>query len=188
LNIANLEKVIAAIWDDKLFELALQYKMNSIFLLQGSINTLPRMARKVKSVGGILFVDIDFVAGLQADEEGLLFLKKNGIDGVITTKTRIVKFARDMNMPVVLRFFAIDSHAVDRGLEQIRNYSPDYVEILPGVAALKVLDRIKITNTDVIAAGLLDDIKDIEKIFENNIMHISTSSIKVWKWFKSQRI
>lgn len=145
------------------------------------------MVKKVKSVGGYLFVDIDFIAGLQADEEGLLFLKRIGVDGVITTKPRMVKLARDINISVVLRFFAIDSHAVERGLEQIEKYLPDYVEILPGIAVLKILDRIKTIDTNIIAAGLLDKVEEVKRIFENNIRHISTSSTKIWKWFKSHR-
>ena len=186
-HIVKLGKVIAAIWDNKLFEQALKYDMKSLFLLQGSINTLPYMVKRIKDVGGVLFVDVDFIAGLQADEEGLIFLKKMGINGVITTKGRTIKTAKNMNLSVVLRFFAIDSHAVEKGIEQIRNYSPDYVEILPGVAAVRVIKRMKL-GSQVIAAGLLDNPQDVKEVFKSKIKYISTSSVEIWKWYKSGRI
>lgn len=161
--------------------------MKSLFLLQGSINTLPRIVKKVKSAGGVLFVDVDFISGLQADDEGMLFLKKQGINGIITTKPRLVKLSRDMNLSVVLRFFAIDSHAVERGTEQIRNYSPDFVEILPGIAAIRVIRKLN-TGAQIIAAGLLDNLEDVQEVFKSGINHISTSSIEIWNLYKSGKL
>ncbi|MDI3473617.1 MAG: glycerol uptake operon antiterminator [Thermotogaceae bacterium] len=161
--------------------------MKSLFLLQGSINTLPRILKKIKSVGGVLFVDVDFISGLQADDEGILFLKKQGVNGIITTKPRLVKLARDMNLSVVLRFFAIDSHAVERGAEQIRNYSPDFVEILPGIAAVRVIKKLN-TSSQIIAAGLLDNEEDVREIFKKGINHISTSSAEIWNLYRSRKL
>lgn len=161
--------------------------MKSLFLLQGSINTLPRILKKIKSVGGVLFVDVDFISGLQADDEGILFLKKQGVNGIITTKPRLVKLARDMNLSVVLRFFAIDSHAVERGAEQIRNYSPDFVEILPGIAAVRVIKKLN-TSSQIIAAGLLDNEEDVREIFKKGINHISTSSTEIWNLYRSGKL
>ena len=51
------------------------------------------------------------------DRFGLEFLAKQGVDGILTTRTNIVKAAKDLKMIAVQRFFIVDSHSVDTAVD-----------------------------------------------------------------------
>ncbi|MCD6551365.1 glycerol-3-phosphate responsive antiterminator, partial [Thermotoga sp.] len=113
------EGIIAAVWDmDSLGDII----PNVVFLLKSDILNLKFHLKILKDRGKIVFVDIDFVSGLGEGEEAVLFVKKSGADGVITIKPRNYVAARRNNIPAVLRFFALDSKAVERGVEQIEGF------------------------------------------------------------------
>ncbi|PLV60167.1 glycerol-3-phosphate responsive antiterminator [Thermotoga sp. KOL6] len=166
--------VIAAIWDmDALGEV----KPNVVFLLKSDILNLKFHIKILKDREKTVFVDMDFVEGLGEGEEAVLFVKKSGADGIITIKPKNYMVAKRKGIPAVLRFFALDSKAVERGVEQIESLDADVVEILPGLVAPKVAK--KLPGRTIIAAGLVETVQEAQEILKH-VSAISTSSRNLW--------
>jgi glycerol uptake operon antiterminator len=90
-----------------------------------------------------------------------------------------------MGLTSILRFFALDSRAVDRGIEQIESNKIDIVEVLPGIISKKVSPKLRyfIPDIKIVAAGLVDKAEEINEL-KGHVNAISTSRRDLWnyKW------
>ena len=100
--------------------------------------------------------------------------------GIISTKTKVIKRAKDLDTVTVLRVFIIDSHALERSIQLIQRTQPDYVEVLPGVAS-KAIQQIKeATQIPVIAGGLISDEAEIDTAVDYGAHLVTTSKRALW--------
>ncbi len=168
--------IIAAVWDPESIG---EIPVETVFLLKSDILNLKFHLKILKDRNKQVFVDVDFVEGLGEGEEAVSFVKRAGADGIITVKPKNYSAAKKLNIPSVLRIFALDSRAVEKGLEQIQTLGAEVVEILPGLVAPKVAKKLKPART-VIAAGLIETEEEAREILRY-VDAISTSSRSLWK-------
>ena len=172
----RLEGVIAALW--KRVE---DVPTETVFILKSDLVSISDEVEYYKKMGKVVFVDMDFVEGLGDGEHAIKFLKRvAGVHGIITVKMRNYLTARKLGVPAVLRFFALDSRAVEKGLAQIESNGVEIVEILPGVAVFKVLKRLRERRFNLIAAGLVDTEEELEDLLRVADA-VSTSSERLWR-------
>jgi len=176
-----LKGVIAALWERN--ARPEQVTPRTVFFLNGGLFEIQDRIEEFKRNGKTVFVDIDFISGISGDEDSVLFLKKSGVDGLITTKLRIYKQAAGFGMNCLLRFFALDSRAVERGIQQILSAGVKNIEIMPGLVSTKVAPRIRslIPDINIVAAGLVDTEEEID-LLKRHVDGISTSSPTLWEY------
>ncbi len=174
-----MNKIIAAVNADK-FDDALKSKVNTIFFLAPNINTLPRLTTSAHEANKEIFVHMDMAEGIAKDKYGIEYVKDLGVDGIISTRSNIIKMAKKCGLKTVQRFFVIDSHSVDVTVETLNTTMPDMIEIMPGVAA-KVIDKIKKkTNLPIIAGGLIETKEEADTAIEIGAYTVSTGNIDLW--------
>ncbi len=177
-----LKGIIAALWNRK--ERPESVSPETVFFLNGGLFEIQERIDRFKAAGKKVFVDIDFVSGLSGDEDSVLYLKKSGVDGIITAKLRIFKQAVNAGMhQSLLRFFVLDSRAVEKGIQTIVANGVRNIEILPGIVAAKVAPKIRVhaPETTIVAAGLIDSVEEIEML-KNHVDGVSTSSTALWTY------
>lgn len=173
--------IIAAIKNMDGLNKCLQSDCNIVFVLYGDICTISDIVKTIKESGRIVIVHIDLVNGLNSKEISVDFIKNNTeADGIITTKLGLVKRAKELGLFTVLRFFVIDSMAIENIKKQSDVAKPDYIEILPG-SMPKVIKKIKnITTVSIIAGGLITDKDDVMAALSGGAVSISTTNQEVW--------
>ena len=131
-------------------------------------------------------VHLDLVAGLTQKEISIDYIRdKTCADGIITTRTNLIRHAKERGLATVLRYFVLDSMALDniQKLSQ-QGYAsqPDVIEILPGTLVPKVVKRIcAMSRVPVVAGGLIQDREDVMNMLDNGVIAISTSCPEVWR-------
>ncbi|MCD6159875.1 MAG: glycerol-3-phosphate responsive antiterminator [Kosmotoga sp.] len=176
-----LEKIIAALWESS--SSPEEIPVDIVFLLSGNILDIGNTVNKFISAGKKVYVDIDFIGGLSPDHYGINYLKSLGVTGVITAKMHTYRLAHETGISAILRFFALDSRAVEKGIEQIIRNKIKAVEILPGIAACKVAKKLRsiASNITIVAAGLVDNEDEVKKLLEC-VDAISTSKKELWNY------
>ncbi|HAA85436.1 MAG TPA: glycerol-3-phosphate responsive antiterminator GlpP [Kosmotogaceae bacterium] len=174
-----LRGIIAALWEKKVTPDGIL--PSTVFFLDGGLKELSRRVDLFKNSGKTVFVDIDFVSGLQGDRDGIDYLKSIGVDGIITARMRTYNVSTSAGLPTLLRFFALDSRAVDKGLQQVSQNNVRAIEILPAMAAAKIASRIRgfVPNINIVAAGLVSNLEEIEEL-KKHVDAVSTSSERLW--------
>lgn len=171
--------VIAAVRNE-MFDEAINTDVKTVFLLNPNIALLAKQAKKAKEVNKRIFIHIDLAEGIGKDEFGLKFVKDLGIDGIITTRSNMVKLAKNLGMQTVQRFFIVDSHSVETTVEAVKNSKPSMMEIMPGVIT-KIVPRLsKETDIPVILGGIIETKEEIKQAEACGAANVSVGKKQLW--------
>ena len=182
METVNLIKkpIAAAIRTEKDFSTALKSDVDMVFLLHSNIMTLNQSVKEIHSAGKKVFIHVDFAEGLGKDRFALEFLAKQNVDGVLTTRTNIVKAAREYGLITVQRFFIVDSHSVGTSLESIRISKPDIIEIMPGIITKKIKEFSEKVSVPIIAGGIIETEEEVRNALEAGANVVSTGEAELW--------
>ena len=185
INKIEINPIIAAVKDDNGLATALTEDVEIIFVLYGDICTIPTIVKKIKNAGKVAMVHVDLITGLNNSKDVCLdFIKNNTeADGIITTKSNLIAHARELELNTVLRYFILDSLALQNIEKQAKSsgIKPDIIEFLPGIVLPKMIRRInKVSRVPIIAGGLIADKEDVMNALDAGALAISTTNETVW--------
>lgn len=175
------EKIIAAVRSSEELNEALKSDVGMIFMLAPNIDDINVQAKLVHDAGKKFFIHIDLAEGIGKDEYGIRFAKKLGVDGIISTRTNIIKMASRVGVSTVQRFFIVDSHSVDTSIEAAKQSKADMIEIMPGTVA-KVIKRMKEKlEMPIVAGGLVETYAEFDEAISCGAAAVSTGKKEFWK-------
>lgn len=173
-------RIIAAVKSDEGLEIAIKSGVEIIFLLSPNIEKIKNQAEIVHSAGKKLFIHLDFAEGIGRDEYGIRFVKSQGVDGIISTRTNIIKLARKLGLFSVQRFFIVDTQSIDTTVESAEASKADMIEIMPGTMS-KVIKRLKDRlKMPVVAGGLIETTDEIKEAIDCGAAAVSTGKRELW--------
>ena len=174
--------IIMAIKNNKDLRDSLDSENKIVFVLFGTVESIPHIVNKLKSNGKIVMVHEDLIEGLSSSSLSAAFIKNyTKADGIITTRPQNASYARQIGLFAILRFFVLDSISYENVKETVKKANCDLIEILPGIMP-KVLDDIsKRTRIPVVAGGLIKEKSDVVEALKANAIAISSSNTDVWK-------
>ena len=175
------QRIIAAVRSEQELEKAVNSNVGIIFMLTPNIADIKYQAEFVHGAGKKLFIHLDLAEGIGKDEFGIRFAKEQGIDGIISTRTNIIKIANKENLFTVQRFFIVDSHSVETTVESAKTSKADMIEIMPGTLS-KIIRRIKKElKTPIVAGGLIETKEEINEAISCGAAAISTGKREFWE-------
>ncbi len=172
--------IAAAIRTEKDFSTALKSDVDMVFLLHSNIMTVNQCVKEIHSSGKKAFVHVDFAEGIGKDRYGLEYLAKQGVDGILTTRTNIVKAAKEYNLITVQRFFMVDSHSVGTSVESIKISKPDIIEIMPGIITKKIKEFSEKVDMPIIAGGIIETEEEVREALKAGATVVSTGEVGLW--------
>lgn len=170
--------VIAAIRDNK-WQAALRSPSAVLFYLEPHLSTVQERVAQAHQAGKLIFVHLDMAEGIGKDKEGVQYLAGCGVDGIISTRAQIIRFAKDLNLLTVQRFFALDSQGLGSIQEMLKSSHPHFMEIMPGIVP-KVIQRFSSGSIPVIAGGLIETKAEITGALRGGAIAVSTGSEELW--------
>ena len=154
--------IAAAIRTEKDFSKALRSDVDMVFLLHSNIMTVNQCVKEIHSAGKKAFIHVDFA------------------DGVLTTRTNIVKLAKEFDLITVQRFFMVDSHSVGTSVESIKISKPDIIEIMPGIITKKIREFSEKVDMPIIAGGIVETMEEVRAALEAGATVVSTGEAQLW--------
>ncbi len=127
-----------------------------------------------------VFVHLELIKGLSNDEFGAIYLIQNfQVDGIITTKPRVIELCKKRSTFSIMRFFLKDTLSLNQSLEMMKHYQPDAVELLPAIPHM--IDTVK-THHDIpiFLGGLIKNQAEVEDAKNGGAVGITTSSESLW--------
>ena len=182
MSIIDFEEnpIIAAVRSYEDFKLALASSVSTVFLLACDLLSIDKYTEEAHAAGKKLFVHIDFLDGISKDASGVSYLATKKVDGIISTRSSVIKCASERGIPTVQRFFMVDSRSVDTALDSLRSSRPDMIEVMPAIA-YKTITKIKNrTSVPIIAGGLVEEKSEIFAAFNAGASGVSTAAKNMW--------
>lgn len=170
--------VIAAVQQDRFAE-ALASPAEIIFHLGADLLSIPSLVDQCHNLGKYLFLHLDLAEGIGKDRIGLQYLAQCGVDGIISTKTQLIKIAKEQGLITVQRFFALDSKGMESIDGTLKISNPHLMEIMPGVV-YKAIARFSSGYIPVIAGGLIETKSEVTEAISAGATAVSTGKDALW--------
>lgn len=182
-NIVDLvqSQMIASVKNKEHIENAIQSNCNIVFLLTGDLISTKQYLDILKKHNKITFVHVDFIDGLANTRSAIEYIADVWKPkGIISTKSNLIKFAKEKGLMTIQRIFLIDGNALKKGIEIAHSCKPDAIEVLPGIMPT-IIDRLtKLTPLPIIAGGLISNRYEIEEGLKAGALAISSGNPKLW--------
>lgn len=128
-----------------------------------------------------IFVHLELIKGLSNDEFGAIYLIQNfGIDGIITTKPRVIELCKKRHTFSIMRFFLKDTLSLNQSLEMMKHYQPDAVELLPAIPHMVNLVKPH-HDLPIFLGGLIKTQEELEEAKKSGAVGITTSAESLWQ-------
>lgn len=173
--------IIAAVNRVEYLDEAIKSPSEIVFLLTGDIFNIEDMVIKIQKAKKMAFVHVDLIEGFSKDAVALEYIAKRiKPDGIITTKTQIARKAMGFGLFTIQRFFILDSLSLKRGIESMKSFKANAIEILPGINDKITRKIVEETKQQVITGGLIMDKEDVIHSLQAGAIGISTTKIELW--------
>ncbi|WP_198416249.1 glycerol-3-phosphate responsive antiterminator [Cryobacterium sp. Sr3] len=180
-EVLSLHPVIASIKDEDGLRSVLRAPCPVVFVLFGSVMTIHSIVASLKSAGKMVFVDVDLLDGFSSKPVTVDFLKAHTqADGVLSSKSIMVKAAKTAGLLAIHRLFLVDSFSYNNVSKQVKISEPDAIMILPGCMP-RVISWVRDeTELPLIAGGLVCDKDDVMGALGAGATAIASSNRGVW--------
>ena len=157
-------------------------RVAAVFLLGGSILTLPDMMAALRGANKFAFIHLDLCDGLGRDAAAVEWCARTlHPDGLISTKAQLLRKAEEQGMLTIHRLFLVDSSSLRGGMRHIAANPPDLIEVLPGLVP-KAISQLRDTlNLPVIAGGMVTEERDVEQALAAGALAVSSSERGLWR-------
>jgi len=173
--------IIAGIRSEQDLTECLKTDCQNIFILYGNVLNIGSITKRITDAGKYAYVHMDMIEGLASKEISVDFIKEHTTaDGIISTKSALIKKAKELNLFTIQRFFILDSLAVKNVKKQMEQTRPDFIEILPGLMPRIITTLKKEVGQRVIAGGLISQKEDIIEALNAGATAISTTNSQLW--------
>ena len=170
---------VIASFHEKDFEKVLKAPSEILFDLRASLPKEAERIKKAHAASKAIFVHIDLADGIGKDKTGIEYLASLGVDGIISTRGQMIRFAKEAGLLTVQRFFALDTQGLDSIHELLEVSAPDLIEIMPGVIS-KVIERFSGGSIPVIAGGLIETKAEVTAALASGAAAVSTGMPELW--------
>lgn len=170
--------VVPAIMDSN-WSSAMASSAEIIFLFKSNIMTLGDRITEAHSKNKKLLVHADLIEGIAKDKAGLEYIKALGVDGIITTRNQLIRFAKELGLFTVQRLFIIDSLSVKTIQDSVDFAKPDIIELMPALVP-KIIKQFVAGNIPVIAGGLVSTKEEVLEVLSYGVISVSTSESTLW--------
>ncbi len=173
-------RIIAAVRNGEQLALAVKSGVDTIYMLSTNIVELEEHIALVHGAGKKIFVHLDLADGIGKDEYGIRYLKEQGADGIITTRSNIIKLAKKLGIACVQRFFIIDSQSVTTTAEVVKASKADMIEIMPGTVTKVIAYLSREIDVPIVAGGLLETREEVDSSLASGAAAVSTGKVELW--------
>jgi len=174
--------VIPAIRKPENLDAALAAHGKLIYFLCGDPENIVDLLQRSLDGGKVPIVNMDLLSGFSRDASALSYLQKRGLRGIISTHHESFRHAHSLGLYVIQRTFLLDRGAMESVANQLKSTVADALEVLPAIAAPRLLDSIRTIRPEMplVGGGLIQSMREIEDLLAQGLTSVSVSSTQLW--------
>ncbi|MDC7222714.1 MAG: glycerol-3-phosphate responsive antiterminator [Spirochaetales bacterium] len=160
---------------------------DTVFLMFGELYRLDDIVRNVKLQGKKVFLHTDLIKGLNQDKDAIRFIaEKIRPEGIVTTKSFVIKQAKACGLKAVHHLFLIDTNAFESGIRNVNASKPDAVEIMPGLMPSVIRQFKEKVDYPLLVGGLVKREEEMHALWEAGAHSVIAGAPELWNVEKSR--
>lgn len=173
--------IIAAVRDEKDLDLAINSDVSTIFLLHADIFNIKDLVDRSREGGKSALIHIDFLEGIGKDQRAVDYIAEViRPDGIISTRSNHIKYAKEKGIFSIQRFFLVDSLSYETTIKAALSIKPDMLEVMPGIMPAVISRISRQLPMPVIAGGMITSKDEIIDILKAGALGASTGKKELW--------
>ena len=176
-----IKGIIPAISDFKRLEKFIASPINVCVLLNFRLAQLEDICKTLKAHHKKVLIHGELIKGLSNDEDGALYLIQSlGVDGIISSKPKVIELCKKRNVIGIYRFFLKDSLSYEQSIKIIKAIKPQYIEVLPYQGCNKIRALNEIVPSQYLSGGLIDSQAEVDYCMQQGAIAVTTSKMSLW--------
>ncbi len=145
----------------------------NLFELAGTLEHIQK--RKIA-----VYVGIDHIDGIHADNAGLQYLAHTlRIQGIISSHPRTLALAKTLGLETIQRIFALDSTGMETALESVDSASVDLLDISPALVIPHITTKLQGLRP-FIASGLIQTTQQMHTVLHAGAISVVVARDELW--------
>jgi glycerol uptake operon antiterminator len=136
------------------------------------------LLKQATQKGVALYVYLDQVDGINADEDGLIYLAREfQVHGILSHHPRLLALAKQQGLTAIQRVFAVDSTGLQSALESVDTSIVDLLDLAPALVIPYLWESLPLP---FIGSGLVRKVEHIQRILDHGAHGIALSDPAYW--------
>jgi len=154
--------------------------VNAILLRHCNLFELAGPLSHVQKRGIAVYVSVDHIDGIHADNAGLHYLAHTlHVQGIVSSHPRTLALGKTLGLETIQRIFALDSTGMDAALESVDTTSVDLLDISPALAVPHVIAQLR-GSRPFIASGLLQTTQQVHTVLRAGAVAVVVARDELW--------
>lgn len=173
--------VIAAVRDVNRMKEAVDSGVQSIFLMTGDIFSIEDCVETAHAHYKSIFLHVDLIKGVANDREGIQYIARRvRPDGIVTTKSQVIRAAKKEGLFAIQHLFMIDTHAYQTGIRNINESEPHAIELMPGLMPRVIRDLAAVVPVPIVVGGLVKTREEIREALKSGASAVAIGEPGLW--------
>ena len=154
--------------------------INAIFLRHCNLFDLAGLLEQVRKRNIAVYVSIDHIDGIHADNAGLQYLAQSlHIQGIISSHPRTLVLSKQLGLETIQRIFALDSTGIEAALESVDVATVDILDISPALVVPHVASKLQGVRP-FIASGLIQTLQQMHTVLRAGAISVVVAREDLW--------
>ncbi|MBW4258480.1 glycerol-3-phosphate responsive antiterminator [Methanobacterium sp. YSL] len=151
-------------------------------LMNFQLAQLPDLVAEMRNKQKKILIHSELIKGLSSDEFGAIYLIQTlKVDGIISSKPKVIEVCKKRNVIGILRFFLKDSISLQQSLDVATKANPDYLEVLPALCTDLIPEIKTQIRCDILMGGLIRSKDQIATCLLAGAVAVTTSNPDYWQ-------
>jgi len=176
----NKNKIIPALSTHQAIKKFCKTNLEYGLIMNFQLSQIPQIVKDLKACNKKVIVHLELIKGLSNDEYGAIYLiQELKVDGIITTKPKVVQLCKKRNVLGIMRFFLKDKLSLEQSINLLKQTNPSMIEVLPALPSK--LHHIRAhMNNPILMGGLIETKEEVNNCLNEGAIAITTSKESLW--------
>lgn len=154
----------------------------TILLRHCNVFDFASLTDSARKNGISVYVSLDYIDGINADEAGLHYLAEHlRVQGIISHHPKVLALGKHLGLRTIQRIFAIDSSGLETALEAVDIQTTDLLAIEPALVIPHIAAYLKATlPLPFVGSGLLTTQAQVQAVLRAGATGIIVAKPDLW--------
>lgn len=179
LDSALIHKIIPVVEQPAMLAQVLNHSSHDVLILRHcNIFECAPLLKQARRKGVTLYVYLDQIDGINADEDGLIYIAKEfQVHGILSHHPRLLALAKLHGLIAIQRIFAVDSTGLQSALDSVDTSIVDLLDLTPALVIPFLWVSLPLP---FIGSGLVRKVEHIQRILDQGAQGIAISDPAFW--------